>query len=168
MNKVILCGRLTADPELRTTQSGIASCRFTLAVNRPYKKDGETEADFLVCVAWRQTAETIARYCTKGQLILVEGSLRNNNYQDRNHEDVMHYTNDILVDRFEFTEKKNNASDNAQTAPQQPTNNTAYKTTANANYYPQAQQTATQAAPQNTEFNISDFEEILSDNTVPF
>ena len=78
MNKVILVGRLTADPELRQTQSGIASCRFTVAVDRRFadKNTGERQADFITCQAWRQTAEFVSRYFNKGKMIAVEGSLR--------------------------------------------------------------------------------------------
>ena len=104
MNKVILVGRLTADPELRQTQSGIASCRFTVAVDRRFadKTTGERQADFISCTAWRQTAEFVSRYFNKGKLIAIEGSLRNNNYKDRNHPDVTHYTMDVQVDNVEF------------------------------------------------------------------
>lgn len=104
MNKVILVGRLTADPELRQSQSGIASCRFTVAVDRKVanKETGEREADFITCVAWRQTAEFVSRYFTKGKLIGVEGSLRTGSYQDKNHSDVTHYTTDVQVDNVEF------------------------------------------------------------------
>ena len=77
MNKVILMGRLTADPELRQTQSGISSCRFTIAVNRKYadKQSGERQADFISCVAWRQTAEFICKYFRKGKKESLRGKL---------------------------------------------------------------------------------------------
>lgn len=110
VNKVILIGRLTADPELRQTQSGISSCRFTVAVNRPYKsKDSnENEADFINVIAWRQTAEFVSRYFSKGKMIIVEGSLRNNNYTDQN--GVKHYSMNVLADNVSFGESKS-ASD---------------------------------------------------------
>ena len=78
MNKVILMGRLTADPELRQTQSGISSCRFTVAVNRRIadKNTGERQADFISCTAWRQTAEFVSRYFKKGSMICVESIFR--------------------------------------------------------------------------------------------
>lgn len=112
MNKVILTGRLTADPELRQTQSGIASCRFTVAVNRKFtnKNTGEREADFISCQAWRQTAEFITKYFSKGQMIAVEGTLRTGSYQDRNHSDVTHYTADVLVENAEFTGSKSESA----------------------------------------------------------
>lgn len=151
MNKVILVGRLTADPELRQTPSGISSCRFIVAVPRKYKnQQGEYDSDFITCIAWRQTAEFVSRYFSKGRMIVVEGMLRNNNYKDRTHPDVTHYATDVLVENVEF------AGDKAKTD-----NNTA-----------------TQAAPQTTEQaqaseqlsygSLSDFEEILSDGDVPF
>ena len=158
MNKTILIGRLTADPELRQTQSGISSCRFTVAVNRKYKNDkGEFEADFITCVAWRQTAEFVSRYFNKGKLICVEGSLRNNNYQDKNYPDVTHYNTDVQVENVEFCGDKSSSTTAAATAPQ--------------SYTPTAQTQQPQAAAQaSTEqsFDLSDFEEILSDGDVPF
>ena len=120
MNKVILVGRLTADPELRQTQSGVASCRFTVAVDRKIanKETGEKEADFITCVAWRKTAEFVSKYFTKGKMIVVEGTLRNNNYQDKNHSDVTHYTMDVMVDNIEFAGDGKSGGNNS--APQQP------------------------------------------------
>ena len=116
MNKVILMGRLTADPELRQTQSGTAVCRFTVAVNRKFKNtQGKYEADFISCIAWKQTAEFITKYFSKGAMIAVEGTLRNNNYQDKNHPDVTHYTTDVLVDNVEFTGSKSENSGTQKT-----------------------------------------------------
>lgn len=151
MNKTVLVGRLTADPELRQTQSGVASCRFTVAVNRRYadKSTGERQADFITCVAWRQTAEFVSRYFSKGKMIAVEGELRNNNYQDRNHPDVTHYCTEVLVDNVEFCGGKND-SGNGSTAPTQP------------------QQAAPSQEPSADFGTLSDFEEILSDGDVPF
>ncbi len=154
MNKVILIGRLTADPEFRQTQSGISSCRFTVAANRNFKNSkGEYEADFISCQAWRQTAEFINRYFRKGQMIAINGTLRTGSYQDKNHSDVTHYTTDVLVENVEFCGSK---SDNS-------TSSTSNTTT---------QQAAAQQ-PQNVNNNmsygdLSDFEEILSDSDVPF
>ena len=123
MNKVILVGRLTADPELRQTQSGISSCRFTVAVDRKFtdKETGERKADFVSCVAWRQTAEFVSNYFSKGKLIAVEGELRNNNYKDKNHSDVTHDTMDVAVNSVEFVGGKNEGGGSApqQAAPQQ-------------------------------------------------
>lgn len=83
-NKSILIGRLTADPELKQTQSGVSVCSFRLAVNRAYQpKGGERETDFINITAWRQTAEFVSRYFRKGNLILVEGPIQTREYTDR-------------------------------------------------------------------------------------
>ena len=153
MNKVILMGRLTADPELRQTQSGIVSCRFTIAVDRKYadKNTGERQADFINCTAWKQTAEFVSRYFTKGKMIAVEGSLRTGSYKDKKHDDVTHYTTDVFVDNVEFCGDKGNAQPTQQ-APQYSNHNAMNAT----------------AEPQMSYGNLSDFEEILSDGDVPF
>ena len=107
MNKVILMGRLTADPELRQTQSGVNSCRFTVAVDRNFvPQGGERQADFITCIAWRQTAEFVSRYFSKGRMICVEGNLRTGSYDDRNHPEVKHYTTDVYVDSVYFAGDK--------------------------------------------------------------
>lgn len=122
MNKVIIVGRLTSDPELRRTQSGVATCRFTVAVDRKFadKNTGERQADFITCVAWRQAAEFTSKYFNKGKMIVVEGELRNNNYPDKNHADVTHYTMEVFVDNVEFAGDKGNGGGNTQqSAPAQ-------------------------------------------------
>lgn len=84
MNKVILMGRLTADPETRYTQNNISVTRFTLAVNRPGKQqEGQPTADFFDIVAWRSTSDFVSKYFRKGMQVLVEGYLRNNSWQDQ-------------------------------------------------------------------------------------
>lgn len=85
LNVVALLGRLTADPELRTTPNGVSVATFTLAVDRSYAKQGEErQADFINCVAWRGTGEFISRYFQKGQMIAVDGSIQTRRYQDKN------------------------------------------------------------------------------------
>ena len=87
MNKVFLIGNLTRDPELTETSSGIAVCRFSIAVRCDYKNaDGEYDTDFFNCQAWRGTAEAIGRYTRKGNKLAVSGSLQNRSYEDRNGE----------------------------------------------------------------------------------
>lgn len=116
MNKVIIMGRLTADPELRQTQSGIASCRFTVAVDRKFadKTTGKREADFIRCTAWRGTAEFISRYFNKGRMISLEGELRTGSYQDQKYPDVTHYTTEVFVDNAYFCgDKSNNTQTNS-------------------------------------------------------
>lgn len=140
MNKWIGKGRICNEIELRQTQSGISSCRFTLAVDRKFadKNTGERQADFVSCTAWRNTAEFVSRYFTKGSMILVEGALRTGSYTDKNHSDVTHYTTDVFVDNVEFCEsKKKDNSQNSQT--------------------------------ENSDFgDLSEFEEIIGEGDVPF
>ncbi|MCR4640090.1 single-stranded DNA-binding protein [Ruminococcus sp.] len=172
MNKVILMGRLTADPELRQTQSGVASCRFTVAVNRNFvdKQSGERQADFITCIAWRQTAEFVTRYFNKGSMICVEGTLRTGSYQDRNHSDVTHYTTDVYVDNVEFTGSKRESGGNGGGYNNGGYNN-APQNNYNNNYSAPPQQAAPQQPAANDSMsygNLSDFEEILSDGDVPF
>ncbi|MDE6678611.1 MAG: single-stranded DNA-binding protein [Ruminococcus sp.] len=114
MNKVVLVGRLTADPEIRQSQNGTSMCRFTVAVNRKFvdKSTGKREADFVSCTAWNKTAEFVSRYFSKGQMIAIDGTLRTGSYQDRNYADVTHYTTEVFVENVEFTSSKteNNTS----------------------------------------------------------
>lgn len=108
MNKVIIMGRLTADPDLRTTQTGMSTCRFSVAVDRPFidKTTGQRQADFIRCTAWDKSAENINRFFRKGSMIMIEGSLRTGSYQDKQYQDVTHYTTDVFVDRWEFCGSK--------------------------------------------------------------
>ena len=104
MNRVELVGRLTKDPELRYTSSNIASVRFTLAVNRPFQnQNGERETDFISCVAWRNQAENMKKYVTKGSLISVEGRIQTGSY-DKDGQRV--YTTDVVADSVQFLESK--------------------------------------------------------------
>lgn len=151
MNNVSIMGRICNDIELRKTQSGIETCKFTVAVDRGYvnKQTNERETDFISCIAWKQTALFISRYFSKGKMIAVDGSLRSGSYQDRNHPDVTHYTTEVFVDNVEFCGDK--GSGQAQTTAQ--------------NIVNQAQSTGVQTESYG---NLSDFEEILSDGDVPF
>ena len=100
MNKITLIGRLTADPVLSQTTTNKSYCSFTLAVERPYKKD---KTDFIKCVAWSTTADCIAKYLQKGSPICIEGRMENNNYTDNN--GVKHYNMLCQVERMEFLPK---------------------------------------------------------------
>lgn len=167
MNNVQIIGRLTAGPELRKTQSGISSCRFTVAVNRKFKnKDTDQyDADFISCVAWKQTAEFISRYFSKGKMIALQGTLRTGSFQDRNHQDVTHYTTDVFVENVEFCGDKSSNSNNQQPQQQRPHYDSVNDAAGNQ-YAQQLQQAAEQTAMSYG--NLSDFEEILSDGDVPF
>lgn len=106
MNKVYLIGNLTRDPELRETASGVPVCGFTLAVTRPYSNSqgGERQTDFFNCTAWRNQAETIARYVKKGQKFAVCGSVQLRDYEDN--QGAKRTTVDIIVQDFEFLAPK--------------------------------------------------------------
>ena len=105
MNKVVLIGRITRDPELRYTSSNIPSVRFTLAVNRPFQnQNGEREADFINIVAWRNQAENIKKYVSKGSLVAVEGRIQTGSYE-KDGQKV--YTVDVVADNVQFLESKN-------------------------------------------------------------
>ena len=97
MNNVILMGRLTRDPELKYSQARKAYCRFTVAVNRDFNKD---EADFINCLAFGKTAETIAEWLGKGRRIALQGRIQTGSYQNSNGDTV--YTTEVVADRFEF------------------------------------------------------------------
>lgn len=110
MNKVVLIGRLTKDPELRYAQgNGTAVCRFTLAVARQFKKD---ETDFINCVSFGKAAETINQYMAKGRQLAVTGSIRTGSYDAQ--DGTKRYTTDIAVDGFEFVGSGQGNSNNQQ------------------------------------------------------
>lgn len=123
LNVVALTGRLTRDLELKQTQSGISVLSFTLAVNRKFKNaNGDQETDFINCTAWRQTAETMAKFLSKGSLVGVEGRIETGSYE-RDGQRV--FTTEVVVDNFTFLETKreaeqNRAAQQAQPAQQQP------------------------------------------------
>ena len=156
MNNVSLVGRITADPELRHTQSGIAMTRFTLAVDRRIKSGEEKQADFITIVAWRQQAEFISKYFGKGRMIAIEGNLRTRTYDDKN--GVKHYVTEVYVDSVSFTgEAKQGGYSNSYS---------------NNNYQPQ-QSAPVRTQPENNNDNLSigdlaDYEDVLSDDGVPF
>ena len=158
-NKVILGGRLTSDPELKTTQSGISVTSFTVAVNRRFGgRNGEdTQADFISCTAWRQQAEFITRYFRKASSIAVVGSLQTRNWIDAN--GVKRYVTEVVVDEAYFVDAKGenpmasqgNAFANVQAQPFVPE---SYGTPAFA---------ASVANP-----DAPKFEEITDDDDLPF
>ncbi len=116
MNKVFLIGNLTRDPELRETPSGVAMCRFAIAVQRPYSQDGERQADFFDCTAWRGLAETIARYTKKGKKVAVSGSVQIRNYEDN--QGQRRTAVDIVVQDCEFLSPRD--SEDTFDAPEAP------------------------------------------------
>lgn len=112
MNKIILLGRLTREPEVRTTPTGKTVVVFSLAVDRPYKgRDGKTEADFINIVTWNKTAELVGTYVHKGERLLVEGRLQIRSYDGKDGQ--KHYVTEVIADRVEFIEKRNSSGTQA-------------------------------------------------------
>ena len=107
MNKIILCGRLTKDPEVRYSQGATqtAVARVSLAVNRKWKREGEPEADFFNCTAFGKQAEFIEKYLKKGSKVLVSGRVQNDNYTNKDGQKV--YAVNIMIEEIEFAESKN-------------------------------------------------------------
>lgn len=145
-NKSILGGRLTADPELKQTASGISACTFTIAVNRKYSKDGQREADFINCQAWRQTAEIICKYFKKGSSICISGAIQTRSWTDQNGQ--KRYATEVVADDVYFVDSK--SDENGLDKPT--TGNTG------APYTP----TAYSSSPS------TQFEEIPQDGDLPF
>lgn len=145
INTAVIMGRITADPELRTTTSGVNFCRFSVAVDRSFQKAGEErKTDFINVVVWRQTAEFVTRYFHKGSMIAVEGSIQTGSYTDK--DGNKRNTFEIVGNNVSFTGSKSETSGNP----------------ANNNYAP-----AGQAASYATGTS-GDFDEIVSDDDLPF
>ena len=118
MNKVILMGRVTRDPEVRYTQgdNAMTIARYSLAVDRRFKRDGEPDADFINCVAFGKSGEFAEKYLKKGTKIAVVGRIQTGSYTNKDGQKV--YTTDVVVEEQEFAESKNSgSSDNNQSAP---------------------------------------------------
>ena len=148
MNSICLMGRLTGDPELKTTQSGVSVTSFRVAVDRAYRsKDQERQADFIPCVAWRNTAEFISRYFHKGQRIALQGSLQSRNYTANDGSQRTVY--EVVVDNAFFCESKGG---NAGGAPS----------------YDSQFAPVSEARPAFSTAHSGDFEEILTDEDLPF
>ena len=115
LNSVCLMGRLTADPELKSTQSGVSVCSFRIAVDRTYTPKGqEKQTDFINIVTWRSTAEFVSRYFRKGQLVAVQGSIQTGQYTDR--DGNKRTTFDVVADNVFFAEKKAESGETKQGA----------------------------------------------------
>lgn len=141
LNKVILGGRITADPEVKTTTSGVAVCNFTIAVNRK-AKDNAQLSDFISCQAWRQTAEFIGKYFKKGSSICVVGSIQTRSWTDKDNK--TNKATDVVVDEVMFVDGKNDSQGTGTSTP--------------TNYIPDAYKT-----PQTAKF-----EAMATDENLPF
>lgn len=135
INRVVLVGRLTKDPELRYTPSGVPMTRFTVAVNRPFKNEGQQEADFIGCLAWRKQAENLANFMKKGSLIGVEGRIQTGSFEGQDGKRI--YTTDVVADSIQFLEPRSNSGESSNSAPnyQSNTNNQPNSQTQNTGQY---------------------------------
>ena len=125
LNRVVLVGRLTRDPELRYTPNGVAVANFTIAVNRPFtNQEGNRDADFINCVVWRKPAENLANYMKKGNMVGVDGRLQSRTYEDQDGKTV--FVVEVVADSVQFLEsrKDNNQSQQQNQQSQQATTNT--------------------------------------------
>lgn len=104
INRVVLVGRITKDPEMRKTANGVSVVSFILACNRRYAKDGEQSADFINCVAWNKTADFMSQYVKKGALLGVEGRIQTRNYDDKDGKRV--YITEVVAESVQFLESK--------------------------------------------------------------
>lgn len=150
LNTVVLVGRLTKDPELTYTPSGVAVTRFTIAVNRPFSnQQGQREADFVNCVVWRKPAENLANYMRKGNLIGVDGRIQTRNFDDKDGKRV--FVTEVVANSVSFLESNRNQQNTQQNNQQ---NN---------------QQSNQQSAPQdNTQPDYSGEPMDISDDDLPF
>ena len=119
MNKSTLIGNLTKDPELRTTQSGIANCSFTIAVTRKFKgSNGEKQTDFIPIVTWRKTAELCGKYLSKGKKVAIVGEIQTRNYEAK--DGTKRYVTEVVADEVEFlTPKEQGTSQQPYKKPQE-------------------------------------------------
>ena len=161
MNKVILVGRLTRDPELRSTTSGFNTANFSVAVQRNFKnKDGNFDADFINCVAFRNQADFISKYFKKGNMIGLEGRIQSRSY-DAN-DGTKRYVTEVLVDNVEFVGSKNDSSNSSYVSD----NN------ASSGFYPDVSSNNTSIpeieVPSSDPYEDFDSEITLSDNDLPF
>ena len=167
MNKAILIGRLTRNPELRYTSSNRAVCQFTVAIDRPFtnQSTGQREADFINVVAWDKTGENIGKYMTKGRLIAVEGRIQTRNYE--NNEGRKVYVTEVIASNVQFLESRNAAANNSEVndMPEPPMEKTPYDFADNSDTNSSNEET------MNTEkdpFESFGEQIEISDNDLPF
>ena len=153
MNNVCLVGRLTRDPELRTTSSGVANCRFSLAVDGRPDSNGNPHTDFINIVVWRNQAENVAKYCKKGSQVAISGRIQTGSYQGS--DGNTRYTTDVVADRVQFLGSKN-ASSSEEFADDMPD-------------YSMGDQSSAQGANlEEDPFKDFGSEVVLSDDDLPF
>ncbi|EAC5123978.1 single-stranded DNA-binding protein [Listeria monocytogenes] len=154
MNRVVLVGRLTKDPELRYTPAGVAVATFTLAVNRTFtNQNGEREADFIQCVVWRKPAENAANFLKKGSMAGVDGRVQTRNYEGNDGKRV--YVTEIVAESVQFLEPKQNAVEGS--TPNNNQNEASYSNNnKNGSYRASSSQNSDSFANEGKPIDISD------------
>ncbi|MCH3966942.1 MAG: single-stranded DNA-binding protein [Bacilli bacterium] len=131
LNRVVLVGRIVRDPELKRTNSGTSVTSFTVAVDNMTKNGGEKSASFIPCTCWNKTAENVAKYCSKGSLVGVDGRLNQRSYQDRNNQ--KRSVVEVVAENVEFLERKGSTPDSAASGnPATPSSSNNNNDSANA------------------------------------
>ena len=160
MNKVLLIGRITKDPEIRYSQNGTPQVLFTLAVDRGIRdNNGNRQADFISCVAWRGQADFISRYIRKGYLMSVEGRIQTRNYQGQDGQ--MRYVTEVVLDAVENLQPRQDDVQGSYQQPVQPKSQQTYQGYNNPTYGAPYQSAPQQSAPQS--FNVD-----VADDDLPF
>ena len=157
INRAVLTGRLTKDPELRTTQSGLSVAAFNLAVDRQYSNSqGKRDADFVSCVIWRKSAENFCNFTSKGSLVGIDGRIQTRNYDDKDGKRV--YVTEVVVDNFALLESKKDRQNN---------NNGSYANN-NSGNYSKNNNSANYGNNNQDPFNNSGDTIDISDDDLPF
>lgn len=161
LNRVILMGRISNEIELKQTASGVAVLTFNIAVDRTFVKQGEErQTDFITCVAWRNQAEFISRYFSKGRMIAIEGNLRTRTYDDKN--GTKHYVTEVYVDSVSFTGEKTVQSNGSYPSDAPQVN---YSRQANQ---PSYSEPVNQPISIGSEIDLGGFQDLGDDNDLPF
>ncbi|AIF45027.1 single-stranded DNA-binding protein [Virgibacillus sp. SK37] len=159
LNRVVLVGRLTKDPDLRYTPNGVAVANFTIAVNRPFSnQQGNREADFINCVVWRRPAENLANFMKKGSMIGVDGRVQTRTFEGQDGKTV--FVTEIVADSVQFLESKGSSQDRGQGA-------SGFQQNRNQNQF-QPSQNQNQNQPQEDPFRNNGEPIDISDDDLPF
>ena len=166
MNKVILIGRLTRDPEMRTTPSGVATTSFSIAVQRNYANaHGDREADFINCVAWRKQAENIAKYCTKGSQVAVDGRIQTRNYDAQ--DGTKRYVTEVIADNVTFLGSRSGSGESSSYAANNYNNVSNVNDSMSSNNFGGSNDIVTTDLSEDPYANMGS-EVALSDDDLPF
>lgn len=165
MNRTLLVGRLTADPELRTTPNGIATTRITVAVDRIPGPNGERVADFINVVVWRRQAENVAKYCTKGSLVGVDGRIQTRNYEAQ--DGTRRYVTEVVADNIRFLGSRS-ANSEGGNIPAQASSHTEEDVP-----FPEGEPMGTETSSETADVSEDPFKDfgsevVLSDDDLPF